>query len=158
MGLALFLLLHFLPQSDEKKIRTMLEEMRTLAEVREKEPVFEGLGKARKLSRFLASNFSAALPEGKNISFRDQREFQQKIAAGRAELSSLEISLKNITVEVEAKKARLQFTITALGAMLGAEGQFLEIHTVALELVKTEQGWLIEKGIHLRNEREEKGS
>jgi hypothetical protein len=161
-GLAIILLAVFaawfaFSRSDEKQIRQVLKQARSLAEVKDTEHPIERLGKAKQLSKLCAEDFTVELPQyqQKRISFKSRKEIEQKISFARSELKSLEIALQNVSVRIKGEEAEVMLTVSALGSMPGAEGQFLEIHTFSVSLVKAEGHWLAKKATHIRNERGE---
>jgi hypothetical protein len=143
--------------NDEQQIRQVLKQGRSLTQVKDAEHPIEKLGKAKQLSRLCAEDFSIELPQYKqnHISFRNRDEIAQKIALARGQFKSLEIELQNVSVRVRGEEADVMLTVSGLGAMPGAEGKFLEIHTFSVFFVKAEGHWLAKKATHIRNERGE---
>ena len=72
----------------------------------------------------------------------------------RAKLARLELVLEDMQVSIEGDTARVQLRGTGLGTIRGEESQFLEIHSIEIQLEKLDDTWLVAGGRHIRNERE----
>lgn len=137
-ALVLAALLFFFRGSDADAIRALLSEAERSCQISSREHPFEALEKTRALSRFVTEELDYALrfSDGVREGTISRAEAERKVSAGRTQLNSLEVKLGKPTVVVNGRAAEVALTVTALGSMPGAEGQFLEEHAVHLSLVK----------------------
>jgi hypothetical protein len=144
-----------LGSNEEQRILDRLEQIRSLSEVSEPEDTVTGLGKARRLGMLFTPQTRYDLTTlGHGITHIGSRdELVQKIVAGRNRLVSLELALLAPQVSIDGEYATVEFTGTALGATRGGEGQFMDVHRVAIELVRQDGDWLVSGGHHIRDER-----
>ena len=82
-----------------------------------------------------------------------REELTRHIVAVRGKLLSLEVSLLAPRVEIEGDRATVVVTGTGLGATRHGKGQFMDVHTVEIGLVRTDGEWLVSGGRHIRDER-----
>lgn len=124
--------------SEEDAVRSTLESLRRLAEVDSKLSLIESAEKVTQLLDYVESEVAlVALPEYDELPrvFRRESDKQQGIAVyGR--LSRLEISLKYISIVVTGATAAATVDISVLASLVGAQGQFLEMHRVEVILQK----------------------
>ena len=66
----------------------------------------------------------------------------------------LEIDLQQTQVQVDGDTARVLATGSGLGSRTGQQGEFLEIHSGVITLVREHGEWLITGATHLRDERQ----
>ncbi len=126
----------FLRDSEEAKIREMLKELCQQGSLAAVEAPFERLARAKQLSSALGEEISATLNIGQEIREFDftRSEAQQRILAARSQLSTLELTLSDIAVDVDSGQATVTAIGHALGSMPGAEGQFYEEHDLVMLL------------------------
>jgi len=151
--LAAVFLLH---RSEEDRILGQIEELRELAEIQTQEGSVELLVKSRLLGEFFTENtFYDMTGNGQRLyEVPSRQELVQRIARMRAKLARLELVLEDMQVSIEGDTARVQLRGTGLGTIRGEEGQFLEIHSIEIQLEKLDDTWLVAGGRHIRNERE----
>jgi len=151
--LATAFLLH---RSEEDRILGQLEDLRELAEIHAPEGSVEMLVKSRLLGEFFTENtFFDMTGSGHRLyEVPSRQELVQRIARIRARLASLELALEDMQVSIEDDTARVQLRGTGLGTIRGEDAQFLEIHSIEIQLEKLEDTWLVAGGRHIRNERE----
>jgi hypothetical protein len=151
--LAAVFLLH---RSEEDRILGQIEELRELAEIQTREGSVELLVKSRLLGEFFTENtFYDMTGNGQRLyEVPSRQELVQRIARMRAKLARLELVLEDMQVSIEDDTARVQLRGTGLGTIRGEDGQFLEIHSIEIQLEKQEDTWLVAGGRHIRNERE----
>jgi hypothetical protein len=142
--------------SDEEKILDQLERIRALAEITTAESGIQQLTRTREIARqfsnhtvFDLSNAGYGITE-----IPDRKELEQKILSARNRLTALELSLDEPEVHIEGRTARVRLRGTALGSIRGEQGQFLDIHTVEVQLSKQDGTWLLSGARHLRDERQ----
>ena len=83
-----------------------------------------------------------------------RQELVQRVMKARTRLSSLELALQDMQVSVDGDVATVRVQGSALGAIRGEQGQFLEIHTIEVMLEEVADTWLISGARHLRDERQ----
>ncbi len=151
--LAAVFLLH---RSEEDRILGQIEDLRSLAEIHTQEGSVELLVKSRLLGEYFTENtFFDMTGSGHRLyEVPSRQELVQRIARIRAKLASLELALEDMQVSIEDDTARVQLRGTGLGTIRGEDGQFLEIHSIEIQLEKLEDTWLVAGGRHIRNERE----
>jgi hypothetical protein len=144
----------------EQRVLDRLEEIRALTEVRDQENPLTRLARAKQLSTlFMAQTYYdlTTLDHG-TTSINSRDELAQRIVAGRSKLVSLELTLLAPQVQIDGDQATVRITATALGAVRGGEGQFMDVHTVEIELVREGGDWLVSGGRHIRDERAAPGN
>jgi len=153
-ALAALFLLH---GSEEDRILERLEDLRALAEIHAPESSVELLVKSRLLGEFFTeTTFYDLTSNGQQLyEVPSRQELVQHIARIRAKLASLELELQDMQVSIEGDTARVLCRGTGLGRMRGEDSQFLEIHSVEIQLEKTDDAWMVAGGRHIRNEREQ---
>ncbi|HYQ73485.1 MAG TPA: nuclear transport factor 2 family protein, partial [Gammaproteobacteria bacterium] len=111
--------------------------------------------KSRLLGEFFTENtFYDLTGNGQRLyEISSRQELVQLIARVRAKLARLELALDDIGVSIEKETASVRLRGTGLGTIRGEEGQFLEVHSVEIQLEKPEDTWLVTGARHLRNER-----
>jgi hypothetical protein len=151
--IGLVFLLHV---SEEDRVLKQLEDLLTLAGIHSPESSLEVLVKSRLLGEFFTeTTFYDLTNNGQRLyEVPSRQELVQHIARIRAQLASLEFTLQDIEVSIEGDTARVQLQGTGQGSIRGADGQFLEIHSIEVLLEKPEDTWLVTGARHLRNERE----
>lgn len=154
---ALFLILRSCEADEESIIRAQLEQMRQVAELRAPEPPLNAAARAKRLADYFTADteFEYKLSSRGVSTLESREELQQRFLAARRQLSSLELTIEDIDVNLSTEEAAtVELTASALGRMPGEEGQFLEQHRILLSFVKTEGNWLIASCKHLRDLRE----
>jgi hypothetical protein len=156
VALAALLALFLLYTDDEEKIRARLEELRVLTEVLSVESGVEQLTKARQIGRYFTGQTVFDLTNAGHGTTRipTRQELVQRVMKARTRLSSLELALQDMQVSVDGDVATVRVQGSALGAIRGEQGQFLEIHTIEVMLEEVADTWLISGARHLRDERQ----
>jgi hypothetical protein len=151
---AILFLLH---GSEEDRILEQLDDLRALAEIQAPEGGVELLVKSRRLSEFFTENtFYDFTGSGHRLyEIPSRQELAQRIATIRAKLARLELALEDIEIDIEEDTAGVLLRGTGLGSIRGEDGQFLEIHSVEIQLEKPDDTWLVAGARHIRNEREQ---
>lgn len=141
---------------EEDHILALLEQARSLAEVRDTESGIEQLAKARAIgalfqetTRFDLTSLGHGITE-----VNDRNELVRRISSGRARLVSLELGIQDPRVTISGDRARVEIQGQALGTIRGEQGRFLDIHRVEVTLEKTDGDWLITGGRHLQDLRQ----
>ncbi|NNJ94325.1 MAG: SnoaL-like domain-containing protein [Halobacteria archaeon] len=144
-----------LVDNEEQKVLDRLEQIRSLAEVRDQENPLSRLGRAKQIGTLFSAQTRYDLTTlGHGVTTIGTREeLTRRIAAGRSKLVSLELGLLAPDVQVDGDRARVNITGTALGAMHGGEGRFMDVHRIEIELVRADGDWLVSGGRHIRDER-----
>lgn len=150
-GLALI----FYPRdSSEKQIRQLFDKGCALAAIAGPEPLVQRLEKAKELSALFRDEVqirAELFGEERTVSNKD--EFRQKVIAGRAALSALELKVEDYKFDIKGDRASVELSFSILGAMPGAQGKFFEQHRLRVGLIET-GNWQIESIEHLANLRE----
>jgi hypothetical protein len=156
-AVAVVAILFLLHSSEEDRILSQLEDLRSLAEIQAPEGSVELLVKSRLLGEFFTENsFYDLTSTGHRLyEIPSRQELVQRIARIRSKLASLELALEDMEVSIEGDSAGVLLRGTGLGTIREEDGQFLEIHSIEIRLEKQEDTWLIAGGRHIRNEREQ---
>ena len=147
--------LPFLGTSEEERILALLEELRVMSEIREPESGIQQLARARQIGSHFSeqTTFDLTSTGYQVIHIENRQELTGRIARARSMLDSLELTLDNPQVTIRGDSAQVELTGSALGSLRDVEGQFLDIHRVAILLEKTDNTWFVVGGRHIRNER-----
>jgi hypothetical protein len=154
---ALFVLalVYLLYTSEEDRIREQLEQIRALGEIRSKETAIEQLAKAREIGRSFSGQtlFDLRSAGHGTLEIGSRDELVRRIIRGRARLESLELTLQDIEVDIEADTAEVRVQGSALGLIKGEPDPFLEIHSGVVMLRREADTWRVTGARHLRDER-----
>ena len=144
-----------LGDDEEQRILDQLEQIRSLAEVREEENTLTRLARAKQLSDLstLQTHYDLTTLGHGITTINSREELTRRIVAARSKLRSLELSLLAPQVKIDGDHASVIVTGTGLGATHHGEGQFMDVHKIEIELVKTDGHWLVSGGRHIRDER-----
>jgi hypothetical protein len=148
--------LFLLHANEEDKILEVLDELRALTEISSPETGIEQLTKARQIGQFFSERtiFDLINAGHGTIEIDNRDELVQRIIRGRARLASLELTLQDAQVSIEDDMAEVVLQGSGLGQVNGEQERFLEIHTVAIRLLKVADDWLVSGATHLRDERQ----
>jgi hypothetical protein len=154
--LALLVILFLLHDSDEEAILSQLERLREQAAITEPESGIEQLARANNIADSFSETtvFDLTSAGHGTTTIATRQELVRQIIAVRSRLSSLEIDLQQTQVQVEGDTARVLATGSGLGSLTGQQGEFLEIHSGVITLVRTNGEWLITGATHLRDEQQ----
>lgn len=160
-GIVVWSLYSLLQPGEEERIRELLREMLPLAEV-DSEVQLHPLEMAGNAHRLSSSFAKPAVVDFSNAGYRrlvlnNRREIAQKILQTKGALTSLELALRDFSVEIDDGHATVAVTGSALGALKGEKGQFLDIHRLRIQLINQQGDWMISEVVHVRNERGEPG-
>jgi len=153
-ALAALFLLH---GSEEDRILERLEDLRALAGIHAPESSVELLVKSRRLGEFFTeTTFYDLTNNGQRLyEVPSRQELVQHITRIRARLANLELAVQDMQVSIEGNTARVLCRGSGLGSLRGEDSQFLEIHSVEVQLEKLDDVWMVAGGRHIRNEREQ---
>lgn len=155
-GVAALIAVPLFLTSEEEEILEQLERLRGLAEIAVAESGIQQLSRTRAIARhFTAYTVYDLTSAGYGITeIPGRQELEQKILSARNRITALELGLDEPVVEIEGNTARVEVRGTALGSIRGEQGQFLDIHTIEVQLRKEDGNWLISGARHLRDERQ----
>ncbi|MGB5304734.1 MAG: nuclear transport factor 2 family protein [Gammaproteobacteria bacterium] len=155
-GIVLLAALILLRSSETEKILQQLEDIRVLAEVHSAETALEQARKARQIGQAFSEQTRYDLTNAGHgiIDITSRKELVQNILRGRATLAALELAMDDPQVHIDGDTARVELQGSATGSSRGAQGQFLDIHTVEILLEKDQDGWLVTGARHIRDERQ----
>jgi hypothetical protein len=144
-----------LRSGDADRILVQLEQIRLQAGISAPESGIEQLTKATAIADLFGTETVFDLTSaGYGITrVTTRQDLVRHIMTIRSRLSSLELALEDAEVHVDGDTARVEATGSALGSRTGQPGQFLEIHTGTITLVKENGDWLVTGAVHLRDER-----
>jgi hypothetical protein len=150
----------FLHKSETEKILSLLEEIRSHAEVIEPENGIIQASQAKIIGQLFNEQTTYNLTNAgyQVYEIGSRQELVQTILKGRASMSSLILELENPKVTINGNTASVEITGNALGSSRNNEGQFLEIHRIEIQLDKSEDNWLIKSVRHVRDERQKTDS
>jgi hypothetical protein len=151
--LAIAFLLH---DSDEDAILSQLQRLREQAAITEPESGIEQLARANSIADGFSEStvFDLTSAGYGTTTIPTRQELVRQIIAVRNRLSALEIDLQQTQVQVDGDTARVLATGSGLGSRTGQQGEFLEIHSGVITLVREHGEWLITGATHLRDERQ----
>jgi hypothetical protein len=154
-GVAALIAVPLMMVNDEKEILKQLERLRDLAEITSAESGIQQLTRTREIARhFTDYTLYDLTSAGYGITeVPDRHELERKILSARNRITALEIGLDDPVVDIEGDTARVTLRGTALGSLRGEPGQFLDIHTIEVQLRKQDGDWLVSGAHHLRDER-----
>lgn len=154
-GIAVWVAIVVLRDSETEKILQLLENICTLAEVHAPESALDQARKANRIGQAFTEETSYDLTSAGYgiIEVRSRHELVQEILRGRATLASLELALDDPRVHLDGKLAHVELQGSATGSIRSAQGQFLDIHRMEILLEKTPDGWLVSGARHIRDER-----
>lgn len=139
-------------EPSEARIRKVLAQAISLAEVKAPEHPVEKLQKAQKLAALMTETVSVEGILGEDSHrVSGKKEFREKINIARSAMSSLELKLEIKEIKVSGKQAAVIADFSALGAMPGAEGQFFDQHRISIGVVLDGGDWLVQSVKHLEN-------
>ena len=140
---------------EEREILEQLEQIRVLAEVHEQETPLTRLSRAKQISSLFTpqTRYDLTTLELGVTVLATRDELVQRIVAGRGKLQSLQLELLAPAVDIDGDHATVGLTGTAIGATPHGEGQFMDVHRIEIELVRTDGDWLVRGGRHIRDER-----
>ena len=140
---------------EQREILERLEQIRALAEVDEQETSLTRVSRAKQISSLFTpqTHYDLTTLELGVTVLTTRDELAQRIVAGRSKLQSLQLELLAPVVLVDGDHATVSLTGTAVGATPHGEGQFMDVHRVEIELVRTDGDWLVSGGRHIRDER-----
>ena len=149
-------LVWFLDGGDEERaIQARLEQIRVLAEITGPETPLSLLRRAKEISALLApeTRYDLTNLDHGITTLGSRDELIQHIVAIGSKLKSLQLELLAPVIRIDGDQAIVTLTGTALGATHHGEGQFLEVHRVEIDLMRTDDEWLVRGGRHIRDER-----
>ena len=155
-GLALLAIVLLLRTGDEDAILSQLRKLREQTGITEPESGIEQLAKANSIADSFsdATVFDLTGAGYGTTAIATRKELVRHIIALRSRLSSLEIDLQQTQVQIDGDTAQVLATGSGLGSLTGQQGQFLEVHSGVITLVRKNDDWLITGATHLRDERQ----
>jgi hypothetical protein len=148
--------LPLLLDSEEQQILDQLEGLRSLAEVSAPLSSIQQLTRTREIAGYFREHTFYDLSNAGygTIEIHSRQELEQKILGAHNRIRSLEVSLEEPVVFIEANTARVTLRGSALGSLRGEEGRFLDIHLIDVLFTRDDGDWLISGVRHLRDERQ----